>query len=112
MAKTKKTRTTWHPTPGTEITATGRNAWLVSQPTMTVAGRVLGTGYCDEGSRVQGISTPARTQLVSDEYVGHLRGQMNDYVDTLIEDSAGKRWRITACMGEIAATEKVTHTLK
>ena len=114
VAKTKRTwtHTTWHPTPGTEITATGRNLWLINQPIMTVTGKVLGTGHCDEGSRVQGISTRAIAQLQSDEYVGHLRGQMNDYVDTLIEDSAGKRWRITACMGEIAVTEKATHTFK
>ena len=112
MARTKRTwtRTTWHPTPGTEITVTGHNFWRTGDTLMTVTGKVLGTGYSNEGSRVQGICTPAKVQLSSDEYVGHLRGQMNDYVDALIEDSEGKRWRVSACMGEIEATEKVVHT--
>lgn len=114
MARSRKvwTRTTWHPTPGTEITATGHNFWLLGQPLVTVTGKVLGTGYCREGSTSQGISTPAVCKLHSDEYVGDLRGQMNDYVDALIEDAEGKRWRVTACMGEIEATEKAVHTFK
>jgi hypothetical protein len=49
-------------------------------------------------------------QLSLDEYVGHLRGQTNEYVDVLIEDSEGRRWRVLACVGEIEATEKVDHT--
>lgn len=114
VAKTKKTwtRTTWHPTPGTEITATGHNFWKLGQPLMTVTGKVLGTGYSDTGSRVQGISSPAVCKLHSDEYVGHLRGQQNDYVDALIQDNAGNLWRVTATMGEIQATEKVVHTFR
>jgi len=79
---------------------------------MTVTGKVLGTGYCNEGSRVQGISSPAVCQLHSDEYVGHLRGQQNDYVDALIEDAEGKRWRVTACMGEIEVNEFAVHTFR
>ena len=112
MARTKRTwtRTTWHPTPGTEITVTGHNFWRVGHTLMTVTGKVLGTGYSPETRGVQGIATPARVQLSSDEYVGHLRGQMNDYVDALIEDAEGNRWRISACMGEIEATEKAVHT--
>lgn len=112
MARSKRTwtRNTWHPTPGTVITTTGHNFWLLGQPLVTVTGKVLGTGYCDAGSRVQGISSPAVCKLHSDEYVGHLRGQMNDYVDALVEDAEGKLWRVTACMGEIEVTEKVTHT--
>ena len=114
VAKTKKTwtRTTWHPTPGTEITATGHNFWIPGQPLMTVTGKVLGTGHCEEGSRVQGISSPAVCKLHSDEYVGHLRGQMNDYVDTLIQDNAGNLWRVAATMEEIPASEKVVHTFR
>lgn len=114
MAKAKKTwtRTTWHPTPGTEITATGHNFWLPGHPLMTVTGKVLGTGYCDDSKGVQGISTPAVCKLHSDEYVGHLRGQANDYVDALIQDSAGNLWRVAACMGEIPATERQVHTFK
>ena len=69
MAKRTWTRTTWHPTPGTEITVTGHNFWRVGHTLMTVTGKVLGTGYSDEGSRVQGICTPAKVQLSSDEYV-------------------------------------------
>ena len=112
MAKRTWTRTTWHPTPGTEITVTGHNFWRVGHTLMTVTGKVLGTGYCEEGSRVQGICTPAKVQLASDEYVGDLRGQMNDYVDALIEDAEGKRWRISACMGEIEVNEFAVHTFK
>ena len=107
MSRTKRTltRTTWHPTPGTVITATGLNAWLVGHPTMTITGKVLGTGRCNEGSGVQGVESPAVCQLHNDIHA------MNDYVDALIEDVGGKRWRVTACMGEIEVTEKVVHTI-
>jgi len=113
MARTNRTwsRTTWHPTPGTEITVTGLNPWETGGQEVTHTLTVLGTGRTREASLCgRGISTRAMAELAAEEYVGSKRGQTNDYIDILAKDSDGNLWRVNACMGEIPVTESLTHT--